>query len=252
MADRLLAQGKQEAALAEYHLALEADPQNPDILARLAYLYDRLGDVTATENVLRDLIAVDPENAAALEKLGLLELKRGQRESAEQRLDRAEVLGRTSWQLFNGLGVLADYRGDYPVAREYYGRGLGQQPTNRALLLNNIGYSHYLAGELVEALTLFNKALAVDPKFEQALSNKGLALIRTDRSVEALNVFRTFMSEEKALNNVGFLNMLFNNHQVAERYFRMAIKASPAYYKEAHENLQHLQQLQQGDRLSKL
>jgi Flp pilus assembly protein TadD len=252
LADRLLAQGKQEAALAEYHLALEADPKNPQILARLAYLYDRLGDVTATENVLRDLVAVDPENAAALERLGLLELKRGQRELAQQRLDHAEVLGRNSWQLFNGLGVLADYRGDYPVARDYYDRGLEQQPTNRALLLNNIGYSHYLAGELDEALSLFNKASTVDPKFEQALSNKGLALIRMDRSTDALTVFRSFMSEERALNNVGYLNMLFHNHQLAERYFRMAIKASPVYYKEAHENLNHLRQLEEAKRLSQI
>jgi Flp pilus assembly protein TadD len=244
LAHRLLAQGKHEAALAEYHLALEMDPKNTLALSRLAYLYDRLGDATATEYVLRDLLALQPENVEALERLGLLELKRGQRESAKERFVQAEALGRTSWQLLNGLGVLADYAGDYPLAQEYYARALQQNPTDRGLLLNNIGYSHYLEGDLEGALAWFNKALTVDPTIEEALSNKGLALIRMGRSADAYAVFKNFMSDEKALNNVGFLNMLFNNYRLAEQYFRMAVKASPVYYKEAHDNLQHLQQLQ--------
>ena len=244
LANRLLAQGKHEAALAEYHLALELDPKNAFVLTRMAYLYDRLGDPTATEYVLRDLLAVEPDHAEALERLGLLELKRGQRAAARDKFEHAEKLGRSSWQLFNGLGVLADYEGEYAAARAYYARALQQQPTNRALLQNNIGYSHYLAGDLQAALTFFNQALAIDPNFEQALSNKGLMLVRMERSDDAYSVFKNFMSDEKALNSVGYLNMLLRDYPLAERYFRMAIKTSPMYYEEAHENLDRVVQLQ--------
>lgn len=252
LANRLLSQGKYEAALAEYHLALELEPDNATVLSRLAYLYDRLGDEVATEYVLRDLLVVDPQNAEALERLALLELKRGQRAEAKEHFVQAEDLGRTSWQLFNGLGVLADYAGEYPAAQGYYARALTQNPTNRGLLLNNIGYSHYLSGDLDAALGWFDKALAVDPTVEEALSNKGLALIRMGRSADAYAVFKGFMSDEKAMNNVGFLNMLFGNYELAEQYFELAVKASPTYYKEAHDNLDHVRQLQRSGRLSHL
>ena len=244
LANRLLAQGKHEAALAEYHLALELDPRNAFVLTRMAYLYDRLGDPAATEYVLRDLLAVEPDHAEALERLGLLELKRGQRAAAEEKFARAETLGRSSWRLFNGLGVLADYDGEYVAAQAHYARALQQQPTNRSLVLNNIGYSHYLAGDLQKALTFFNQALAIDPNFEQALSNKGLMLVRMERSDDAYSVFKGFMSDEKAMNSVGYLNMLLRDYRLAERYFRMAIKTSPMYYEEAHENLDRVVQLQ--------
>jgi len=248
LADRLLENGKHEAALAEYLLAYEVDSTNRHVLSRLIYLYEQMGDTASTQYALSQLLSVDPNNPAALEKLGLIELRNGQQVDAKEHLETAAALGSSNWRLLNALGVLADYRGEHAAAQAYYAQGLEQQGADRSSLLNNIGYSYYLSGDLQGALRRFEQSLAISPNFDQALSNKGLTLIRMGRSDEAYRVFKSFMSEEKALNNVGFLHMLFGEYQVAERYLRMAIKASPMYYEEAYQNLDRIEILQRSRR----
>jgi len=59
--DRLLAAGHADAALAEYKLALRQLGQEPEILLRLGHAYAATGDVDASLEYLRPLLASGPE-----------------------------------------------------------------------------------------------------------------------------------------------------------------------------------------------
>jgi tetratricopeptide (TPR) repeat protein len=50
--------------------------------------------------------------------------------------------------------------------------------------LSNLGYIYFLKGDLEYALSLYNKALALDPDYEQALMNK-IALFIVERKIDA-------------------------------------------------------------------
>ena len=49
---------------------------------------------------------------------------------------------------------------------------------NNKQILNNKGYSLFLLGNYTQAIELYDKALKIDPKFLDALANKGSAFYR--------------------------------------------------------------------------
>ena len=147
--------------------------------------------------------------------------------------------GQTGWRVHNGFGLISDLEMNYTQAREHYQLALKQvkSPENTSKILNNIGFSYYLSGEMNQALAYFNKALVSQPDSRKALSNKALVLVRLGQETQAEYTFFRFMDKHEAYNNIGFLNMLQKKYGIAERYFKLAIHTSPVYYKEAQENL---------------
>ena len=55
---------------------------------------------------------------------------------------------------------------------------------------------------------------------------------------KAMDAFTRIMPESRASNSVGYLCLMDGKYRQAEEYFVEAIKQSPAYYAEAHDNLQ--------------
>ena len=55
---------------------------------------------------------------------------------------------------------------------------------------------------------------------------------------KAMDAFTRITPESRASNSVGYLCLMDGKYQQAEEYFVEAIKQSPAYYAETHDNLQ--------------
>lgn len=137
------------------------------------------------------------------------------------------------------IGVIYDVQKLHPQAQSLYRMAL-RHNARSAKIHNNLGYSYYLNGQWDNALREYQTAVELDPGYREAWSNIGLYYVKLGQFSDALASFEKINSSPQAANNVGYLCMMQGNYREAERYFEMAIKLSPSYYKVAHDNLAYV------------
>ena len=109
-----------------------------------------------------------------------------------------------------------------------------------ATVLNNRGYSSYLAGNFEAAERDFRSALSADPGYEKAWQNLGLVYARRGEYRTAVATLTRVVEDHVAANDVGYIAMLSGDYPTAERLFAEAIRLSPRYYQAANENVAEL------------
>lgn len=239
--DELRAKGNKDEALLAYLQGHKLAPNNASVLLRLGRLHRDRQELELAEQALRWVLELQPNGAEARVALGLVKLDQRDRSSAEQLLEEALRLDPDRWAAHDGLGVLADLRGDHGVALVHYEAALKINPA--PIVLNNLGYSHYLAGDLERARSLFQQALSTDPSFQRAQYNLALVTAKLGLYQEALALFGRLMEPDAAYNNLGYLCMMEGKYDEAEEFFRKAIEISPTYNVTANDNLKALQRM---------
>lgn len=232
--------GDLELALYHYIRAVMDDDRNIPALFRVASLHAANGKHALAEQTYRRLLAVDDKHAPAWEGLGLLMLDTSRQVQADEYLRRAVELDPKLWRAHNGLGMIADLQGrSAEAAGRHYAAALALRP-NDPQLLNNLGYSKYLSGDLSAAESSFQAALSRDPANAYAWSNLALIAARLGQYEKALDALKRVGPEPQAYNNLGYLCLANEKYTEAEYFLREAVRLSPAYYKAAQENLELL------------
>lgn len=234
--------GKTELAQTFYVSAYKLQPKNVPLLQEMAGVYNKLENSELEQVCYRLILAEQPDNLAVMERYGLLLIKQKEMSEAEQVLKKV-VAKKQSWLAYNGLGIIADIDGKHKQARIYFDKAGTIEPDNPEIL-NNIGYSLYLEGQVKKAQGYFLWAIKLDNSFKKAIYNYALTLARQRNYVEALSVFARVMDTEEANNNTGYLAMKNGDYDKAEHYLRQAVKLSPHFFQRAHLNLQELHDLQ--------
>lgn len=230
--------GDLQRAASLYTQAIEIAP-NSELWHRLGFVYDRLDKKPLAAQAYGNALRFDENNAAAREDLGLLLLESKRRDQAKVQLTRAVELDPKRWRAHNALGVLADGTGDYATAIAHYDAALAANP-NSPMLLNNLGYSNYLAGNLDQAAELYTRALALSPDYLPAKANVALLYARRRDYEKALELMLKIAEPPRAHNDVGFVALQNGDLDAAEDLLTEAIRLSPSYYRTAHENLQRV------------
>jgi tetratricopeptide (TPR) repeat protein len=110
-------------ALWEETLALYPDLDQGPIVQ--AALLQKTGASAAAEEILRGLLARDPDDPVLLTQIGDLRFEAGDRDAAQELYARSLELDRDlAYTLFRN-GVLAEARGDAELAGQFYGRVFG-------------------------------------------------------------------------------------------------------------------------------
>lgn len=200
----------------------------------------RLGKTPYAGRAFQNAIQLDPENAVARERLGILYIGNGQVSIAREYLHRAIQIDDSRWAAHNALGVLADTERNYPMAIGHYNAALNHNPES-AKVLTNLGYSHYLSGELNLAENLYLDALRLDPSHERAISNLGLIYARRGEYDDAVEILRRVTPRPQALNDVGYVAYSNGDLDAATLMLSEAIRISPSYYETAYENLERVE-----------
>jgi len=111
--------GRPEEAVAALSREAEARPRDVDLLYALGTAWERAGKRDAAIAQMRAILAIDPDNAAAMNYIGYSYAERG------ERLDEAETLVRRALELrprsagfLDSLGWVAFQRGEYSRAAE--------------------------------------------------------------------------------------------------------------------------------------
>ncbi len=245
-AEKAAQEGKMDLAQLYYIKAFDLEPNNVQVLQKMADLYIELKKYDLAEVSLKLILKQQPGDLKTTEQYGLLLIKLRKYPEAERNLAQV-VAKQQSWPAYNGLGIIANLRGD-PLKAESFFRKADSIFPNSPELLNNIGFALYSAGKLQQAAPYYNKALQINPGFKKAIYNYALLQARLRNYDQAYIAFSKVSTPAEANNNTGYIAMMNGDYEEASNYLQEAIKSSPQFYKKANENLMRLETLekQQG------
>ncbi|MBI4416797.1 MAG: tetratricopeptide repeat protein [Euryarchaeota archaeon] len=240
---RLFAEGQFDAALARFDEALERDASNVAALLAGAATLMRMDRRTEALGAYERVLEVDPHNANALLGRGeVLEAEGRWREAADAwaayleevpldvttRLRRAEALAKAgdrgaAVRVLQGATSLAP--DDLRIRRR-----IDELQVDVPLFLSRALVAS-ASGQLEEALSLFDRILAVEPDNVNALVGKGVALRRVGREDEALVTLDAALARQPnntaALRAKGQILEGRDAHEEALVSYEALVEASP-------------------------
>jgi Flp pilus assembly protein TadD len=232
--------GDIDKALFFFVRALQFNPKNADLLAHIGEIQMQRDNIVLAKRALLQARRYDPTHARTLQALGLIYMNEGKHEQAVADLTMAVENDPGLWRAHNALGVYADKKADYVVAQTHYDTALAINP-EAAHILNNRGYSKFLAGDWHgAALDLYEAAN--ERAFAQAWGNLGMIYAKQGWYQDAIATYKQIMSEANAYNNTGYAALANGDLAEAKRFLNEAIKRSPTYFPEAEQNLARLKE----------
>ncbi len=240
-AARALSAGDINRALFFYVRALQFDSRDSGLLTEIGKIHHAQNRPDMAVRAFTLALQIEPDNLAALEGRGLIFLANDRDAPAEADLRRAVAISPRAWRAHNGLGILADQRGDHLVAAAHYDSALDIVPES-AILLNNRGYSSFLAGDYRSATSDLHMA-AGRYGYKRAWLNLGAVYAHEGRYIPAVDMYLKVLSEAETYNRVAKAAMANNDYEIAQQFLEQALYESPTYFPAAEENLSQLRLL---------
>jgi tetratricopeptide (TPR) repeat protein len=207
-------------------------PNYADALNNLGNTLVALKDSAAAEAAFAAALANEPTHNGAL--LSLAGLKREQKKYADaiDLLERAVDLRPNSAELINSLGVSLQLSGDLEAARRRYEQALRLDP-NSCGAHYNLANNRRDAGDPDVALRHYQKAIALNPSFRDAYNNYGLVLQSEGRLQEAIKAYEQCLECDsqylEAINNLANCRRDFGDFQGALKTFQLGLAIDPDY-----------------------
>ena len=229
--------GDYESALTHYLLAINAQ-ETPDseVWFRIAAVCTHTGKTGQALQAYLQVVALNPEHAGGQEGAGLEYMALQAMDQARDHLVAAVTLEPRRWRAHNALGILADREADYTGAIDHYEAALAINSIS-PMILNNVGYSRYLSGDLDQAARDFYRATELRADYAPAWSNLGLVYARQGWYADAVNILSRSMDKATAYNDAGYIALRNGDLADAEQLLSEAVRLSPTYYEAAYGNL---------------
>src|SRR5262245_894106 len=168
-----------EVSLEQTSLAAEAWRKSPGnkrngmAYARGLMVLDRPDEAV---KVVEETARRNPDDLELAAYLGKIMVQSGRIQDGEKELRRAIAGGEADWRVHSALGSALDQQGRYQEARQSYDAALKLKPDEVAVI-NNLGMSYALAGDLETAETHLRRALALTKGDDNARLRQNLALV---------------------------------------------------------------------------
>lgn len=256
--EEAIAEGDKQVRIAEFDKALymyiqamELDPKNATAMYKIGNIHLQRGGIQKATLAFSNVLENDADHVGANEAVGVILLKENRYSDAQKHFMRAvdmdlKRLGAAAdsnhtdksspAQAYDGLGILADLKGDHVLAQQYYRTALQVRPRS-AITLNNLGYSYYLTKSWRDAEIAYKKALKISQDYAQSWRNLGLLYARQGNYMSSITAFERVMESAQAHNDVGYICLLEGKYDKAEYFFEKAISLSPMFYERADDNL---------------
>lgn len=228
-------QGEVDKALFFYVRALQFQPENVELLAQIGEIQMQRRNYGLASRAFLTARQYDPKHARSLEGLGLIYMAEGMHEQAVDALKLAVTYNDQLWRAHNALGVYDDKAGAFAAAQLHYDQALSINP-DATDVLNNRGYSKFLAGNIPGAMLDLYEA-AENRNFPLAWANLGRLYATQGRYADAITTYKHVMSDAHALNNTAHVAIENGDVTRAKLYLKKAIRLSPTYFPAAEENL---------------
>ena len=184
------------------------------------------GRFAEAEAACQQILAGNPQDAAALNLAGALAAQRGDLAGAVGRYRAALGLAPRFVKALSNLGAALSALGQFDEAERQLNLALEEDPAHGASLIN-LGQVHLAQGRAEEAIAVLRRAVAALPQDVMAWNNLGAAYIGAERYDEAPAALERALALEPA--NASAWNNLGNAHRRGGRYaaavdaFRAAI-----------------------------
>jgi tetratricopeptide (TPR) repeat protein len=154
---------------------------------------------------------------------------------AEKLLLEALKLEPNSAFVLHGLGLVASYKNNYPLAESYFKKAMVLIPT-WVYPVTSLGNSLKDQGKYKEAIAVFENAIKMAPDFADSYNNLANVYQEMARYNEAESLYKKSMAIDTAnigleLNNLGVLYQERGNIKTAEKYYLSAIARDTTYGK---------------------
>ena len=192
----------------------------------------REGDLHGAEQLYREILAVAPAHAIALQMLGLVMIQTNRLQGGVELIDKALAINPNDADaLYNrGNALRALKRLDEALAS--YDKALAIRPDS-VEALNNRGNVLQELKRFDEALASYDKALAVKPNRADTLSNRGGAFKELNRLDEALASYDRALSispnDAEALYNRGLALQELQRFDAAMASYDKALAIKPLH-----------------------
>ena len=154
----------------------KADPGNVELGLAYAGKLKALGQTDQQLSVLDALAKKNPQDGRLLGIYGKELLMAGRVADASSVLERAAATGQADWKTYSALGSAYDQQSRYGDGRNQYARALQLQP-NEMSVLNNMGMSYALEGNLAKAEQTLKQASMLPGSSSEPRIRQNLALV---------------------------------------------------------------------------
>jgi predicted O-linked N-acetylglucosamine transferase (SPINDLY family) len=205
----------------------------------IALRHHQAGRLQAAEQIYRQILNVEPNQADALHLLGVASAQLGKHQDGAEWIRQALTLAPNWAEAQYNLGKALRDQGKLDDAIASYRRVLELKP-DYSEAHNNLGMAFKDQGKLDEAVACYRRALELKPDYAEAHSNLGVALQKQHKLAEAIVSYRRVLElnprHTDAHNNLGIVFAEQWKLDEAVACYRRALELKPDYA-QAHSNL---------------
>ncbi len=197
-----------------------------------ALAHHRAGRLDEAEALYRTILLTEPNQADALNLLGVAVQQKGDAERAVGLIQKAIAADGTKAIYYTNLGHALHATGRLDEAVAVYRQGLALDP-HSATIHNALGNALQALGRVEEAMACYRRALDIDPDYLSALSNLGNVLQKLGRLDEAVASYGKALLIQPdfatALANLGNVLHIQGKLDEAEECLRRAVEIKPDF-----------------------
>ena len=228
--------GRVEQARLMIANSVKAGVRGPELDRLLADLAFASGDYKGAMPRYQQLLVSNPNDGVLYEHAGIAAMKSGDSEQASRLLEKATSFQTATWRAWNARGALADFRRDWAVADDSYGRAAALAP-NKAEVFNNMGWSLLIRGRWADAVDALERAAALNPKSQRIADNLELARAAVSEDLPQKRAGESDTEWAARLNDAGVIAKVQGNNKKAMAAFAQAVEIRSQYYERAANNL---------------
>ena len=229
----LAGEGLIEEALSRFEQALEAAPENPEVMEAVGRALLNLDRLEEAEASFLAALELDPEWVAPRMGLAMVALRRDEPFKIVHHLERAIEADPQYPESYVELGRYYGIMGEPALAKATFERWTGRHPEDADMLIN-AGLTAFDAADYAQALEFFEKAIDVASGEEQksgARTFRANTLDMLGRYAEAVAAYEEVIAEApdwwEAHANLGICHARNGHSPEAEAAFRRGLEDCP-------------------------
>lgn len=205
----------------------------------LALQHHQAGQLDTAEQIYRQILAAVPQQAEALDLLGVVLFQKGQHPQALELIQQAIARKEQVAEFHCHLGQVLHALQHYDAALAAHQRAVQLKPTLAEAHVN-LGITHKVLGQFAAAETAYLRAIDANPQLVEAHNNLGLLRKQLGQLQLAMNGFRRALELKpdhvSAHLNLGLTHFDLKQYDAAIACFRRALELQP-HCAEAYNNL---------------